>query len=238
MPDKIEINPAVDPVELGKELQHFGRLQIKNFLTEDSAEMMHRWLLENKSWYLAYNDGDNFYESPMADIQQAPADQRKQMMNNIYQRATKQFQYLFIQYYITQAIKLGEDEGHPMHQVHDWINEQSNLDFMRTLTGESAIQKADSYASCYSPGHFLTQHEDHHETHDRVAAYVISMTKTWDVNWGGHLAFYDELGNIEQAFIPSFNCLNIFLIPQRHAVQSVAPFAGANRISYLGWLHR
>ena len=82
---EIEISPEIDPVQLGKELQHFGRLQIKNFLTEDSAEMMHRWLLENKSWYLAYNDGDNFYESPMAEIQQAPAEQRQQMMNNIYQ---------------------------------------------------------------------------------------------------------------------------------------------------------
>jgi len=172
----------------------------------------------------------------MTQVQQAPAQERQQLMNNIYKRATSQFQYVFIQYYITQAIELGEDPGHPMHQVHDWINQPSTLDFMRTLTGDDSIKKADSYASCYAPGHFLTEHEDHHEKHDRVAAYVISMTRVWNVNWGGHLAFLDDAGNINQAFLPDFNSFNIFLIPQRHAVQPVAPFAGGNRTSYLGWL--
>ncbi len=238
MSDKIEINPALDPSQLGEQLRLHSRLQINNFLTEDSAETLHRWLQQNKTWYLAYNEGSNFYESPMAQVQQAPAQERQQLMNSIYQRACNQFQYLFIQYYITQALELGEDEGHPMHQIHDWINQSTTLDFMRKLTGESAIQKADSYASCYAPGHFLTQHEDHHEKHDRVAAYVISMTKKWNVNWGGHLAFFDEKGGIEQAFLPSFNSLNIFLIPQPHAVQPVASFAGGNRTSYFGWFHR
>ena len=53
-----------------------------------------------------------------------------------------------------------------------------------------------------------------------------------------NLAFFDEAGNIEEAFMPAFNTLNIFLIPQRHAVQQVAPFAGTRRLSYLSWLHR
>ena len=90
----------------------------------------------------------------------------------------------------------------------------------------------------YAPGHFLTEHDDRHEKHDRVAAYVISMTKNWDKNWGGHLAFFDDGGNIKEALIPSFNTLNIFLIPQMHSVQLLSPFAGENRTSYLGWLHR
>jgi len=52
------------------------------------------------------------------------------------------------------------------------------------------------------------------------------------------LAFFDDNGNIKEAFIPSFNTLNIFLVPQMHSVQLVSPFAGANRCSYLGWFHR
>ena len=112
------------------------------------------------------------------------------------------------------------------------------LDFMRKLTGEAAIRKADSYASMYLPGHFLTTHDDRHDKHDRVAAYVFSMNKVWEKDWGGHLAFFDDNGNINDAFIPSFNTLNMFLIPQWHSVQLVTPFAAANRTSYLGWLHR
>ena len=145
---------------------------------------------------------------------------------------------MFYQYYITQAIELNEHPGDPMHQMHHFMNSQGMLDFMRTLTGEQAIVKADSYASMYLPGHFLTTHEDLHDKHDRVAAYVFSMNKKWEENWGGHLAFFDDNGNINEAFIPSFNTLNIFLVPQMHSVQLVAPFAAANRTSYLGWLHR
>jgi len=90
----------------------------------------------------------------------------------------------------------------------------------------------------YLPGHFLTSHDDRHEKHDRVAAYVFSMTKNWRKDWGGNLAFFDDSGNINEAFIPGFNTLNIFLIPQLHSVQIISPFAGEKRTSYLGWLHR
>ena len=106
------------------------------------------------------------------------------------------------------------------------------------MRAQNDVRKADSYASWYAPGHFLTQHDDLHGTHDRVAALVFSMTKGWNRNWGGHLAFFDDVGNIEDAYVPSFNTLNIFLIPQKHAVQLVAPFARARRTSFLSWLHR
>lgn len=234
----IQINPQHDPTELGKILRDQGRLQIPDFFTTETAEHLHKLLMTNEDWFLAYNEGNQYYESELADFQALPPDLKQRFMANIYKRAKTQFQYVFIQYYITQAIKLGEQPGHPMHAMHDFINQQDSLDFMRELTGEPAIARADSYASCYSPGHFLTEHDDRHDKHDRVAAYVVSMTKDWDRNWGGHLAFFDEQGNIEEAFIPSFNTLNIFLIPQRHAVQQVTQFAGVGRTSYLGWLHR
>ena len=187
---------------------------------------------------MAYNEGDNFYESSMEQLNALNPQQRQKFMNNIYSRARTQFQYVFYQYYITQAIELNEQPGDPLHQMHEFMNSDETLTLMRQLTGEAAIRKADSYASMYLPGHFLTAHDDRHDKHDRVAAYVFSMTKNWEKNWGGHLAFFDDKGNIEEAFIPSFNTLNIFLIPQLHSVQLVAPFAGANRTSYLGWLHR
>jgi len=238
MPAKIEINPSHDPEALNRTLQENGRLQVANFFTEETAEYLYKMLVENKHWYMAYNDGNNFYESSMAQLQAVAPQQRQKLMSSIYARAQKQFQYVFYQYYITQAIELNEQPGDPMHQVHEFMNSDVALGFMRKLTGENAISKADSYATMYLPGHFLTTHDDRHDTHDRVAAYVFSMTKNWDQNWGGNLAFFDDTGNIKEAFIPSFNTLNIFLIPQLHSVQFVSPFAGQNRTSYLGWLHR
>ena len=234
----LEINPNHDLASLNQTLRERGRLQVADFFTADTAEYLHQLLVSNKHWYMAYNQGNNYYESSMEQLQALAPDKRQKFMNSIYRRASTQFQYVFYQYYITQAIELNEQPGDPMHQMHHFMNSREVLDFMRTLTGENAISKADSYASMYLPGHFLTTHDDRHDKHDRVAAYVFSMNKKWEKNWGGHLAFFDDGGNITDAFIPSFNTLNIFLIPQLHSVQLVAPFAAENRTSFLGWLHR
>jgi len=238
MAQQLKISPDLDPGALGRILRQAGRLQVSDFFTQESAEYLYKIHIENKDWYLAYNEGKNYYESSVEQIQAVTPQQHKQFMNSIYARARTQFQYVFYQYYITQAIKLKEQPGHPMHQFHEFMNGEEVLKLMRTLTGDNSIRKADSYASTYAPGHFLTAHDDRHASHDRVAAYVFSMTKTWDKNWGGHLAFFDDVGNITEAFIPSFNTLNIFLVPQMHSVQLVSSFAGGNRTSYLGWFHR
>ncbi|MCH9694037.1 MAG: 2OG-Fe(II) oxygenase [Gammaproteobacteria bacterium] len=238
MTQQLEISPDLDPEALGRILQQQGRLQVAKFFTAETADYLHRIHVENKDWYLAYNDGNNYFESSVQQIQAAGPQQQQQLMNSIYARARSQFQYVFYQYYISQAIDLKEQPGHPMHQIHEFMNSEEVLNLMRTLTGERAIRKADSYASNYAPGHFLTAHDDRHDSHDRVAAYVFSMTDNWDKNWGGHLAFFDDADNIEEAFVPTFNSLNIFLVPQMHSVQLVSPFAGRNRTSYLGWLHR
>ena len=238
MAEQLEINPDLDFDALGRILQEKSRLQVENFFTPDTAEYLHQLLMENKDWYLAYNERDNYYESSMEQLNALNPQQRQKFMNNIYVRARTHFQYVFKQYYITQAIELNEQPGHPMHQMHGFVNSEEVLAVMRKLTGDTAIRKADSYATKYKPGHFLSSHDDRHDKHDRVAAYVVSMNRIWDKNWGGHLAFFDDMGNIEEAFIPSFNTLNMFLIPQIHSVQLVSPFAGTNRTSFSGWFHR
>jgi Rps23 Pro-64 3,4-dihydroxylase Tpa1-like proline 4-hydroxylase len=238
MSHQLKIGPEHDFEALGKVLQDQGHLQVPDFFTPDTAEYLHKIHVENKDWWLSYNEGSNNYESSMQQIQSVPPRQQQQFMNNIYRRARTEFQYVVYQYYISRAVEHNEQPGHPMHEFHEFINSEEVLEQMRTLTQEPAVRKADSYASLYAPGHFLTAHDDRHDSHDRVAAFVFSMTKNWSMNWGGHLAFFDDAGNVTDALIPSFNTLNIFLIPQMHAVQLVSPFAGGNRTSYLGWLHR
>ena len=238
MTERIVINPDLKLADYAEQLQSRGRVQIPDFFIPESADYLLRMIQENKDWYLAYNEGEEYFESSMEQMQALSPEQRQQFMNSIYARAQTQFQYVFHQYYISQAIQLNEQPGHPMHQVYYFMNDESTLELMRQLTGDASVKKADSYATLYSPGQFLTQHDDTHNKHDRVAAYTFGMTPEWRQNWGGHTAFFDSQGNIEEAFMPSFNTLNMFLIPQAHAVQMVTPFAGANRCSYIGWLHR
>ena len=224
--------------ELREQLNLTGRLQVPNFLTSDTAERLYGLLQNNQDWYLTYNEGQQNFESSMADFQRLPIPEQRRFMGGIYQRAQREFQFVFRQYYISRSVEKGENPGHPLHDWFDFINSEATLSYMRELTGNQEIRRSDAYASCYAPGDFLTQHEDLHDSHDRVAAYVLSMTRDWKPDWGGYLAFYDDDDNVVEAFKPSFNTLNIFLIPQKHAVQMVSPFAGHARTSFLGWLLR
>jgi len=236
--NKITINPDLNPKELNKIYQEKGRLQVHNFFNKETAEYLLTLLQENTNWNLAYNNGNNFYESPLSELDKITTQQKQKFMKQIFANASNNFQYVFLQYYISQAIQLKEDPDHPLHQVDSFVNSDYYLDFMRELTGDSLIKKADSYASVYDKEHFLTEHDDLHNKHDRSAACIFNLTKRWNRNWGGQLAFFDDSGNIEQAFIPTFNTLNILSVPQNHSVQQVTSFAEEKRYSLLSWLHR
>lgn len=235
---QIALDKRHDPTVLGKTLQETGRLQVPDFFPADVADSLFDLISRNSTWYTAYNEGDNYFESPADDVAKLAPAQKQQFFRKIQMGANKGFQYFFNQYYMTEAIENGREQGHPLHQMHDFVNTDAFLDFMRTLTGVDAINRSDSFASMYLPGHFLTRHDDNHAKETRVAAYTISMTRNWNADWGGNLVFYGDDGNINGGWVPQFNTLNIFMVPQSHAVQLVAPYAGEPRYSFLGWLKR
>ena len=61
------------------------------------------------------------------------------------------------------------------------------------------------------------------------------LTRAWRPDWGGYLNFYDEDGDIVAGYRPRFNALNLFLVPQKHAVSYVPPFAPQARFAITGW---
>ncbi|WND01638.1 2OG-Fe(II) oxygenase family protein [Temperatibacter marinus] len=234
----IQINPELNLSDYAALLKENGRVQIPNFFTDETAETLHNLIKTNQTWNLAYNEYDQFFESTKQDFEDTPAEFKTNFMKAIYERASSTFQYVFMQYYITQAVKNREEMGHPLHELHHWANEDDFLSLLKSLVGDSAIRWCDVFISRYEPGHFLSKHDDTHPKHDRSVAYTIGMTKEWNPNWGGHLVFLDKKGGIKEGFIPEFNTLNLFHNPQDHAVQLVAPNAGKPRDSFLGWANR
>ena len=65
---------------------------------------------------------------------------------------------------------------------------------------------------------------------------MLNFTPTWRADWGGILNFIDADGHISEGYTPAFNALNIFKVPQNHAVSMVTPFAREGRYSITGWL--
>lgn len=234
----IQINPDLDLEHYREQYLKDGRLQIPNFFIKESAEYLLSLIVKNKIWYFAYNNRANYYESTLEEVKALPEATYNKFMKNIESRASTGFQYAFNQYHISQAIECGENIDNEIHRIDEFFNGDHFLTFIRNLTTDIKIIKSDTYISSYQKRHFLTSHDDKHQKHDRSAAFTLGMNKNWDKNWGGYLAFYDELDNVKEAFKPSFNTLNIFSVPQEHAVQQVTSFAQQDRISYLGWLLR
>src|SRR5690606_24819670 len=98
------------------------------------------------------------------------------------------------------------------------------------------IAFADSQATRFSAGHFLTTHDDDVAGKQRRAAYVLNLTPHWRTDWGGVLQFIDADGHVTAGLAPKFNALNLFRVPQQHAVSFVTPSAPSSRYSITGWL--
>jgi len=94
-------------------------------------------------------------------------------------------------------------------------------------------------ATYYTRESFLSAHDDiaDHKK-NRLVAYVLGFAKNWAIDWGGLLQFFDpESGEIIESFLPTFNGLTLFRVPQWHSVSFVAPFARAPRFSVTGWYY-
>lgn len=231
-------SPSIDLDEAARELASERRLQVQDFLTDDSAHSLHAAIASHSPWFVSFNEGPENYEVLEADFDRIPASQRARFLQQVEERAGRQFQYLFLQYYVTEMIRRGEGGEYPLNALQTLMNTPETIEIFRRLSGESEVREVDVMVSRYDRGHFLMQHDDSHASRDRVAAYVLNLTPEWRADWGGHLAFFDEIGNIERALVPRFNTLNMFLVPQQHSVQMVAPFAPKSRMSITGWLHR
>jgi SM-20-related protein len=106
----------------------------------------------------------------------------------------------------------------PLARFAAWWSSEPVLAFLREITGLVRIAFADAQATAYSPGDFLTGHDDDVTGKNRLAAYVLNLTPRWRTEWGGLLAFHDDSSPEVIALSPAFNRLNLFKVPRRHSV--------------------
>jgi Rps23 Pro-64 3,4-dihydroxylase Tpa1-like proline 4-hydroxylase len=235
-PDVV-LNPALDLAPIRERFAATGRAQIEAVLDPRSAERFHTCLTKEIPWRLAYNDGPKALEMTPQQLQQMPPQEQVQFQSMIWGRAGQQFQYAYSDFPVAQTLT---DPDHPKYYVHDvlkFINSDPFLDFLRDITGLEGKLYADGHATCFQSGHFLTIHDDRDDTRNRAVAYVFNMTPSWRADWGGALQFYDASFKITETFTPGFNVLNIFKVPQAHAVTFVPPYAKGGRYGMTGWFH-
>lgn len=232
----IRLNPALDAAKLAPDYADKKRLQVRGILEEDSAERIHRMLADETPWWVAFNEGDEVHQFTPEQVRGLTESEAAAIRRGILQRAQSQYQFhyeyypLYSKYFDRRAPRL------PIYEAFEFINSAPVLAFARTLTGRPEIQWADGHATLFRAGHFLKYHTDEKPEDRRVAAYVLNFTKNWGRDWGGYLQFFNARYDIEEAYRPVFNALNIFTVPMDHSVGQVASFSAGRRFSITGWL--
>lgn len=234
-----EINQALDAKALAKDFAECGRLQIRNFLTEETADTIHNILSKETPWGISWEgEGHEPAQIRERDMQALGQDQLREMSASIEQAMRGDgYAFSYRSYPLVQAYLEKWDPGSPHDLLLEYLNAPEFLDFMRVVTGIPEIVKADGQATFFGPGQFLAIHTDQIAAQHRRVAYVLNFCKRdWRPDWGGYLNFYNDDGDVIDGFKPRFNAINFFRVPQMHNVTMVAPFAPPERFAITGWL--
>jgi SM-20-related protein len=230
------ISSQLRPDVLKPVFQRCQRIHIPAFLSRVDAERLHAHLRDELQWAWVFNRGESAYDlNEVAQGALAP-EQRQQIQQAIHAGARQGFQYSYDACRVPDDAAVRAADSRLLCRFGDFLNSSPFLDFARALTGAWNISFADAQATRYGAGHFLTTHNDAVAGKNRVAAYVFSLTEEWLPDWGGQLQFIDTDGHIAEAYVPRFNALNVFSVPQLHCVSAVAPFVSRFRYSITGWL--
>ncbi len=231
------LNETLDIPALAARYAPRQRIQIRDVLDAQAAADLHGVLTRGTPWQLIYHAGGTKGRLTPEQMASMPPQDRAALINRVYEQSLKSFGYLYNANTMTENYERGDNPGHPLHRVFEFMNGPRMLDLIRGVTGIASVRRVTAQATLYLPGHFLNTHDDHINGHGRRVAYVLGMARDWNPDWGGLLQFHDAQRDVEETIVPRFNALSLFGVPQSHAVSVVAPRAPAGRLAITGWFH-
>lgn len=224
------INNDLDIEFWRQQLQQRQIVQIPEFLQPEAADRLHRCLASEVSWSTAVRGEPDRPARPGSEEDRA-------LIEGAWATARSGFHFVYDRYLIVKGLKAGRDPGFPLHTMLLFLNSDKFLNFIRYFSGDARLNMVDAQATRYRPGQFLRAHNDRKEDEGRRYAYVINLSRDWEVDWGGLLNFIDPEGRVLDAFAPRWNSLSLFKVPITHCVQQVSPWALNPRLAITGWWH-
>jgi SM-20-related protein len=234
--NEFQLAPGLDPALVARVYRQLGRVHIPGLLPADAARRIHAALANDTPWQLSLANRGSNAGLDLATYAQLPPERKVELEALVHSAAAQGFSYFYKNFPIDDHLAAGRHRDHLLMRVTAFLNSAAFLAFAREITGVPTVRRLDAQATLYEPGHFLTRHDDHDPPKRRVAAYVLNLTPQWRADWGGILQFLDPDGHVSEGYVPAFNALNVFRVPQPHAVSYVAPFAVGGRYSITGWM--
>lgn len=236
----LKLNSELDAARLASLFDEKRRIQIRDILEPESATAIARLLVEQTPWGVSWQAGsdgphrirhEQIGDFQLSGQQEAGAKLVRAMQGD-------DFAFLYSQYRMSFALQEGWSQSPSHDQLVRELNADEFLEFIRQVTGRREIRVCDAQATHFGAHQFLSLHQDisTDENEDRLVAYVLSLCPDrWRPDWGGYLNFFGPDGDVVEGYMPRFNCLNMFRVPQDHNVSYVPPFAAGNRLAITGW---
>jgi SM-20-related protein len=224
-----ELNPHLDRGGLAETFARSGRVHIANVLTDAAARRVHQALEKETSWGLILNDGKKVLE-----FETVSAPDYQAMAVAAWERARSSFQYFYNHHRLYENRKVYAEPDHYLAGLAAFLTAPDFIGLIRAVTGLDTLSCLSSTATLYRPLDFLTIHDDG-LAGGKLVAFVLNLTPNWRPDWGGALQFYDTVDHVEEAYLPTFNALNLFRVPKLHSVTQVSAFGGL-RYAVSGWL--
>lgn len=225
---RLALRPDINADAAARRFAASGRVLIDSFLAEDAAASLLAALTAPMPWARVFLLEGQHRAADADGTAALPG--RMDALRRAAEPAPGAFGYTYDNVPIYDLAR-GRDEGHPLVPVFHFLNSAPVLSLLRRVVGRKDVGFLDAQATRFRPGDFLTRHDDDVRGKERVAAYVLGMTRTWGEHDGGSLVFYEG----RERWPPRFNALSLFVVPTPHEVERVAPHA-PDRLSVTGWL--
>ncbi len=227
------INQDLDIAHWQHSLAEQSRVQIPNFLQDAAAHAFAEELATHIPWQLAERSDGSSRTTPRGAYPDPDAFTR--LLERGYARASESYQFAYDSYMLVKAAQEGWDPTLLVHGLLRFLNTDDFITFARYLSNDPSITHTTAQCTRYRPGQYLMPHDDTDETEGRRYAFVINLSRDWRPDWGGQLQFLDTAGNVLETFMPRWNSLSLFRVPQRHQVTFVVPWAAHPRHAVTGW---
>jgi Rps23 Pro-64 3,4-dihydroxylase Tpa1-like proline 4-hydroxylase len=230
----LAFHPALDVAAAAARFTATGHVRLHPVLTPEAAEALHLEARRRADWKQVVNSGAKVFELDRATRAAMAPDQVQALDAAVVAGARQGFQYRY------ETLRLPDGNANPatekslLAQFPHWLSQPAQRTVLQTITGHPDIAFSDGQATAYSPGDFLTGHDDAIPGKHRRAAYVLGLTPVWRTEWGGLLLFHrpDGLTGVS----PEYNSLDLFAVPQLHSVSQVTASAAYRRYAVTGWL--
>lgn len=232
----VKFKTRSDVLELARAFNEHGYVHIADFIDVGDATTLHDELRQRPDWRQVVTTASGFVELDRPSRSRMTPEQAKALDDAVYAQARANFQYRYETLRVPDGFAERAAVADKISDFAQMMSTGEALDFLRVVTGATDIQYADAQATAYSPGDFLTGHDDAVIGKSRRAAYVFGLTPVWRLEWGGLLLFHGKDGHVERGLVPTFNSLNLFAVPQMHSVSEVIRAAAYRRYAITGWL--